>query len=178
MEEKKKCIKCGRELPLDQFYKHKQMSDGHLNKCIECTKKYVHEWYVIKSKDSSWVEKERARCREKHKRLKYKDAPWNNKTRIINNQESNTSRKLKQMGYDTKGKEAHHWNYNEPNSIFLISRKAHKRIHQYIIVNYDDNFCYTKDGEKLDTIDKTKTYLKHILNKYGIDDELNVINLN
>lgn len=37
----KKCFKCQRELPLSDFYKHKQMKDGHLNKCIQCTKKDV-----------------------------------------------------------------------------------------------------------------------------------------
>lgn len=34
----KTCFKCGRVLELDQFYKHPQMSDGHLNKCKSCTK--------------------------------------------------------------------------------------------------------------------------------------------
>lgn len=35
----KKCFKCGEVKELDKFYKHKRMKDGHLNKCIECTKK-------------------------------------------------------------------------------------------------------------------------------------------
>lgn len=35
----KRCFKCLCELPLEAFYKHAMMGDGHLNKCKDCTKK-------------------------------------------------------------------------------------------------------------------------------------------
>jgi hypothetical protein len=37
----KACIKCKSALPVESFYKHSQMKDGRLNKCIPCTKKDV-----------------------------------------------------------------------------------------------------------------------------------------
>lgn len=173
----KRCFKCGIEKPLSEFYKHSQMGDGHLNKCKECTKKDVKKNYEVKSKDEEWVEKERARGRDKYNRLNYLKSPSNCKTSRELGINRNTSDKLKRRGYNLNGKEAHHWNYNNPNSVILLSRKAHHRIHKHIIVRRDDKFCYTLDGICLDTEEKTLKYYAEILSKYDdLNEQLEIIN--
>lgn len=37
----KVCRGCGKELPIDQFYKHSQMVDGYLNYCKDCVKNRI-----------------------------------------------------------------------------------------------------------------------------------------
>lgn len=69
--ETKVCFKCGRELPLSFFHKHPRMGDGHLNKCKDCTKTDVSRDYDRNIQNPEWVEKERARVREKYRGLGY-----------------------------------------------------------------------------------------------------------
>lgn len=34
----KKCSGCKQELPIEKFYKNRNMSDGHSSYCVECTR--------------------------------------------------------------------------------------------------------------------------------------------
>lgn len=56
----KSCFKCGCEKPLTEFYKHKNMPDGHLNKCKECTKRDVSANYRKNIEHYKEYEKKRA----------------------------------------------------------------------------------------------------------------------
>ena len=62
----KTCLKCHTEKPLTEFYVHKQMSDGHLNKCKACAKADVAERENrLKSTNLEWYESELERHRIK-----------------------------------------------------------------------------------------------------------------
>lgn len=167
------CFKCGRELPLSEFYKHPQMGDGHLNKCKDCAKKDIRSNYMRKSADEKWMEKERARGREKAKRLGYKY----DTTRRDFHPNTSISKLLRIRGYDTKGKEAHHWNYNFPYSVLLMSRKAHHRIHLAVTMSRVDKCCYTKEGVKIETAEQAKSIYESILRESGLNENIQLIEI-
>ena len=173
--ESKVCFKCGRLLPLSEFYAHPRMADGHLNKCKSCTKKDTRERYDKKILDPEWAESERERGREKYHRLGYGDKR-HFQTRSLGC-DKNISRRLVVRGYDMTNKEAHHWNYNEPYSVFIVSRSAHKRIHRHITVNRDDKYVYTQNGAKLETAEQARVYFQSILDAYGCQEKLEVTNI-
>ena len=63
----KHCFKCGLWKPLDAFYKHPRMADGHLGKCKECTKKDVFDRRHGEGRERV-LEYDRARAKTKERK--------------------------------------------------------------------------------------------------------------
>lgn len=165
---KKKCFKCSVIKPLEDFYKHKGMSDGHLNKCKMCTKKDVdlREKY-LRENDQDWVEKERERSREKYIRLSYKDKQkneWNrNKPSMLLSQYKNIRRKLK----ISKDKSVHHWSYSDEfvEDVIILSKEDHRYIHRFLKYDKINYMFRDEDGVLLDSKLKHEEYINKLLSE-------------
>ena len=157
----KKCIRCGNDNELKEFYAHPQMRDGHLNKCKECCKREADiREKALRENSSEFCERERLRSKEKYYRLGYKERqvekdklkPYKNGTY------KNLSRDLK----IPSDKNVHHWNYALLEDVFILDKKFHKFIHRYLILNKNTLIFTTKDGEELDSKEKHLQFIEKI----------------
>ncbi len=94
----KKCIKCGENKTISQFYIHKQMKDGHLNKCKDCCKKDVKKNYRNNIDHYREYEKLRAMLPHRVKARKLYEATENGKESVARSRnkylESNPIKRL------------------------------------------------------------------------------------
>jgi len=167
---KKTCFKCNIEKGVSEFYKHSGMSDGYLGKCKECAKNDVKEKYSLNSKSIEYIEKERARGREKYSRLnyseKYKNKDIDIKPWKSNNNYKNLRKYLSKKISIAENIELHHWSYEDKDlrDIILLDKRVHKRAHQYLILDCENKRFNTLSGEPLDSKSKHIEYIENCLN--------------
>lgn len=134
----KECFKCGAVKPLTEFYKHKAMADGHLNKCKECTKKDANEHR------NNNIDKIREYDRRRGK-LAHRLALRTEVNRAWRAEDTRRQRSHKAVGNAIKngtlvrlpcercGNEkslAHHEDYDKPLDVMWLCQPCHKQRHK------------------------------------------------
>lgn len=175
--EEKRCFKCGRLLPLNYFYAHPRMADGHLNKCKDCTKNDAHTNYLNNLWSPEYIKKERKRGRDKYHRLGYVNKKIRTMQLTSHGSARNVSRDLRKMGVNLKERECHHWNYNFPKSVFVMSRRAHRRLHKHLSLDINTGVMTFEDGTEILTPDQAREIYKKIFEIEGINEDIEFYDL-
>lgn len=171
----KNCINCGKMKAICEFYAHPRMADGHLNKCKECCKSQAQERWASKVNDPNWVESEKARARNKYRRLGYKDKygkDWQKRSEYNAKHqdrypEKRRARVAVQRLYTPHGMHKHHWSYRPEHarSIIIISQEDHYTLHRHLTYDRGAMMYRTPDGRLLDSIIKHIAFMQEVLSR-------------
>lgn len=140
----KTCFKCLQSLPLEAFYKHSAMGDGHLGKCKECTKKDAKAHRLAKIDQIRAYDRLRSSQPHRKALAKVVHARWKREhpeRRAANVAVGNAIRDghlKKQLCWVCGGKgEAHHPDYSRPLDVVWLCRIHHAEAHA-LVANEQD----------------------------------------
>jgi uncharacterized protein with PIN domain len=132
----KMCRGCRETKPVGEFYRHPQMSDGRLNHCKACKRKYAKDRHHEMMQDPGWRERERERGRTRD----HKPATNGTIRRRARTAVSNAVRDgrmtpadaCEDCGHDYRHhrREAHHEDYMKPLEVEWLCSLCHGRRHR------------------------------------------------
>lgn len=127
----KTCFKCGEPKPIDDFYRHPRMTDGHLGKCKSCTRGDVRanraakrEYYIAYDRQRTNTTARIAESKKRH--------PARHRARVhVRNAivRGKLTRGPCELCGDTEA-QAHHDDYAQPLAVRWLCRKHHAELHR------------------------------------------------
>jgi hypothetical protein len=132
------CFKCGDTKPLDEFYAHPQMGDGHLNKCKDCAKKDIRQHRIKNPEKVREYDRQRARLPHRFEERMRRHAEYaeaNPEKRAAHWALGRAVRdgKVQKLPCafcgEAENLEAHHHDYSKPLDVTWLCRPCHRRFH-------------------------------------------------
>lgn len=152
------CFVCKKEKPLEEFYKHKAMSSGYLNKCKECTREYMNKHRLENLERIREYDRNRPNKAERTQKLKdYKermrrenpekyDKIYHEARKRYRAKYNEKARATDKVHYAVKHNkiqkpnvcsrcnktctpQAHHYDYTKPLDVIWLCEKCHAEIH-------------------------------------------------
>lgn len=138
----KKCFKCSEVKDISEFYKHKMMADGHLNKCKACTKSDVGKHRIENLEKVRAYDRNRAKNPERSKSASEISARWrkeDSRRMRCHNAVARAVRKgtLVRLACErcrSSKAYAHHESYDHPLVIVWLCQPCHKQRHKEMAI--------------------------------------------
>jgi len=140
----KTCFKCGEEKPIDEFYRHPFMGDGHLGKCKECTK--IDVWKHRQNNLDSVREYDKARAGLPHRKelRKKTSAEWSASNPVRRRAQQALRRAVLRGDIERlpcwicgEKAEAHHPDYSSPLDVIWLCPTHHKQAHAIATITWN-----------------------------------------
>lgn len=133
----KPCISCGIEQPLTEFYAHKAMKDGRLNKCKSCVKRDVMQRQkdnpdAYRARHKSWRDRNKDTVSLYAKNWVSKNPVARSAHVILNNAIKTGCIEKPKFCEECGAQErldGHHEDYSLPLVVRWLCRKCHKAKH-------------------------------------------------
>ena len=138
----KTCFKCNTVKLLEDFYKHPNMPDGHVNKCKECNKKDVHENRQKKLDYYRTYDKERAKNPDRQKSASQITRAWRQADKRRNQCHTAVARAIRSgelvrqpcVRCGEQRSLAHHEDYDRPLDVMWLCQPCHKQRHKELLI--------------------------------------------
>jgi hypothetical protein len=149
--ETKVCRKCGERKPLDEFYEHPQMADGHLNQCKACKRAYQKRYREEHHKEICEYDRQRAQTEQRkqyaleRERARRRENPekYQARTAVHNALRDGKITKpdaCEDCGDTEKALQGHHEDYSKPLDVKWLCFQCHRARHGQIVEIEGDPF--------------------------------------
>jgi hypothetical protein len=136
----KECFKCKTVKPLEEFYKHSAMADGHLNKCKECAKKDVGQHREQNIEKIRAYDRARGRLPHRLKLSAAVQRVWRQEDKRRQKAHNAVSRAMRSgkllkencARCESEKSVAHHEDYDKPLDVVWLCMACHKQRHKEI----------------------------------------------